>query len=229
MVALVVGEGFVSLVCGASIVNRHLILTAAHCIDIFVIWGELLSSFHGVVGSNRWTRTSSTGTPVHFKDHYLHPKWDWATIKNDIGFLVTERPMVFGKTVAPLALNLNEIIGGGEPCYVTGWGLLGVFDIIPYQLQLLHVNTISHQACVRAVSQTGPAPHIDPVVEICTFHSPGHGMCNGDSGSALVSTRSHSQIGIVSWGFPCAIGAPDMFVRISGFKHYILDILARHH
>lgn len=47
----------------------------------------------------------------------------------------------------------------------------------------------------------------------------------GDSGSALVSLSSGKQIGIVSWGFPCALGAPDMFVRVSGFKDFLKDIL----
>lgn len=48
-------------------------------------------------------------------------------------------------------------------------------------------------------------------------------LLQGDSGSALVVTednkhgckQSRKQAGIVSWGFPCAIGGPDMFVRNS--------------
>lgn len=37
----------------------------------------------------------------------------------------------------------------------------------------------------------------------------------GDSGSALVLTKNRKQSGIVSWGFPCAIGGPDVFVRLT--------------
>lgn len=39
---MVVSEYITMLVCGASIVSCRHLLTAAHCVDIFVISGELL-------------------------------------------------------------------------------------------------------------------------------------------------------------------------------------------
>lgn len=45
----------------------------------------------------------------------------------------------------------------------------------------------------------------------------------GDSGSALILQETGEQIGIVSWGFPCAVGAPDMFTRISAFKDFLSE------
>ncbi|KAI8431905.1 hypothetical protein MSG28_004458 [Choristoneura fumiferana] len=50
----------------------------------------------------------------------------------------------------------------------------------------------------------------------------GWGRIRGDSGSALVRVDNSQQIGIVSWGFPCARGAPDMFVRVSAYRDWLL-------
>jgi hypothetical protein len=46
-------------------------------------------------------------------------------------------------------------------------------------LQVLHVRTISAEQCiedVNAADDWGTA-HVNPAVELCTFHSVGHGMC----------------------------------------------------
>lgn len=52
---------------------------------------------------------------------------------------------------------------------------------IPDRLQLLYVWTLTPLQCSqlmeRAEQILGPAPAVDPKVEICTFHSVGHGMC----------------------------------------------------
>lgn len=45
----------------------------------------------------------------------------------------------------------------------------------------------------------------------------------GDSGSALVRVSDGQQVGVVSWGFPCARGAPDMFVRVSAFGDWLQE------
>lgn len=229
MTALVFGNQYAFLMCGGSIVAPKLILTAAQCISTFITWDGLLPSFHGVVGTNN---RNTSGSVVHFKDYHIHSEWNWGTIKNDIGFLVLDKPLTWSRHVGVVALNL-ERIERDEPSYVTGWGQLGIWpnNIVPYEMQLLYVNTISHQSCVDGViaaSDGRPTFQVDPKIEICTFHSIGHGMCNGDAGNALISTKTKTQIGIASWGFPCAVGAPDVFVRISGYKTYILGTMAQY-
>ncbi|CAK1583070.1 unnamed protein product [Parnassius mnemosyne] len=223
MAALVWGDTVKSLMCGGSIVSKQHILTAAHCIDPMVMWGgELMSSFHAVVGSNQW---NSNKTIAKFSHHVNHPNWDWVTIKNDIGVLMLEEKLELNARVAIAPLSF-EWVHGGTPTSATGWGRIGTWSSIPYNLQLLHMETISPQLCAEAIreaSQTwGPAPPLNSEVELCTFHSVGHGMCNGDSGSALISRETGCQIGVVSWGFPCAIGAPDVFVRINPYKSFLL-------
>ncbi|XP_068632196.1 chymotrypsin-2-like [Battus philenor] len=216
MAALVVGRAFRGLVCGGSIMTASRILTAAHCIEPMVDWeGDLISSFEAVVGSNQW---NSDDIVVKFSRYVNHPGWDWITIKNDIGILFLTEDLTFTERVQPVPLSF-EWVGGGEESFVTGWGMTNWG--IPDNLQLLDVSTVDPQVCIDKLQVAGRAPPMDPELEICTFHSYGHGMCNGDSGSALVSRSSGRQIGIVSWGFPCARGMPDMFVRISAYQDFI--------
>ncbi|XP_049875268.1 chymotrypsin-1-like [Pectinophora gossypiella] len=225
MVALVVGDLFRILVCGGSIV-----LTAAHCIEAVMIWDhgdihatpELLPSLRGIVGTNEYT-ANLYKNQVMFSNYTIHPEYQPYTIKNDVGLLITTKNIRFNDKIGVIPLK-RKWVDGGEKSYVAGWGTDENF-VTPVHLQYLHITTLTDDECIAGVHQAtellGPAPHIDPAVEICALLTQGHGMCFGDSGSALVSERTGQQIGIVSWGFPCALGFPDMFVRISGVWDFI--------
>lgn len=43
----------------------------------------------------------------------------------------------------------------------------------------------------------------------------------GDSGGPLVA--DNEQIGVVSWGIPCARGRPDVFTRVYSYIDWIKD------
>ena len=59
---------------------------------------------------------------------------------------------------------------------------------------------------------------------LCTMNKRGEGSCKGDSGGPLVA--NDKLIGIVSWGFLCALGAPDVFARVSEFNDWIIRTMA---
>ncbi|XP_050550258.1 chymotrypsin-1-like [Spodoptera frugiperda] len=228
MVSLVFGERVMFQLCGASLISRRLMLTAAHCLEPFINDdGGLLHTLHSRVGSNQW---NSGGTMVTLKGCHLHPQWDSTNIKYDAGVLVTEAPVELTDRVALISLSY-DFVEGNEEAFVAGWGRTGPkvegnvihLQPTPDDKQVLYVDILDHDQCQEQmqVASQHNAPPIQRAVEICSFHSRGHGMCVGDSGSALVRLSTMQQIGIVSWGYMCAMGAPDVHVRILGVKDFL--------
>lgn len=62
----------------------------------------------------------------------------------------------------------------------------------PEDLQILYQQTITHEQCelqMKQVAEGRWTPPIDEEVEICTFHSRGHGMCVVSSPEELQMIR----------------------------------------
>ncbi|XP_013136128.1 PREDICTED: serine protease 27-like [Papilio polytes] len=227
MVAMSNGLLVRSFLCGGSLISARHVLTAAHCIEAVFSRGALSSSLRVTVGTNRW---NSGGQSYSLSRNVTHPNYVSRTIKNDIGILVTSSNVAFTNLVQPVVLSYDHI-GAGVRSKAAGWGRIRQNGSLSAALLQLIVTTIDGQQCIREVAQRAVqlnirAPAVEPHIELCTFHSANHGMCNGDSGSALVNENNGRQIGIVSWGLPCARDAPDMFVRVSAFRDWIIRSMA---
>ncbi|XP_052748928.1 chymotrypsin-2-like [Galleria mellonella] len=224
MVALTTGVSVRSLVCGGSLVSVRTVLTAAHCINAVFSGGALNSNLRVVVGTTYW---NYGGTAYAIERNVTHSNYVSSTIKNDIGLLITTTDVALSNTVVVLPLNF-DFQPGDVQARVAGWGRIAQGAALSAVLLELNVPTIDGQRCIEEVQAASAqwnmnAPPVEPHIEICTYHSPGYGACNGDSGSALVRIDIHEQIGIVSWGFACARGAPDMFVRVSAYRNWLLE------
>ncbi|XP_050663716.1 chymotrypsin-1-like [Leptidea sinapis] len=227
MVALTNGLLVRQFICGASVVtNRHL-LTAAHCISAVFSVGSLSSSLRATVGTNRW---NTGGTHYNLERNITHPNYVASVIKNDLGFLVTRTNIVFNNVVEPAVLNY-DFANAGVRTRVNGWGRTRAGGSLSAVLLELEATIVDGNFCASEVQRLAQqlnvrgVPPVEPHIEICTFHSLNHGTCNGDSGSALVRAGTNQQVGVVSWGLPCARGAPDMFVRVSAFRAWIESVI----
>ncbi|KAJ8719976.1 hypothetical protein PYW07_012019 [Mythimna separata] len=222
MVAMTTGLQVRSFQCGGSLITRRTVLTAAHCIVAVSSGASLTSSLRVVVGTNRW---NSGGTAYALHRFINHGHYVPSTLKNDIGLLITNTNVVLNNQVSTVPITY-AFIGGGVPARVAGWGRTSAGGPLSATLLELRMNTITGNDCVQRVQRAAielnfRAPPVDPNLEVCTFHAPGFGTCNGDSGSALRRNDNGHQFGIVSWGFPCARGAPDMYVRLSAYQSWL--------
>ncbi|XP_047036672.1 chymotrypsin-1-like [Helicoverpa zea] len=192
--------------CGASLVTPRVILTAAHCVDRLKP-----QYFKAVVGTNQ---LRSGGTAYTIRKVVIHEDYDDYIIKNDIAILFTDEEVDFGSTVDAVELN-DEPVEKGEELVLTGWGTTSYPGRLPNDLMQLELRSITYEECkeahksVNAVFET----------QICALTKAGEGACHGDSGGPLV--REGRQIGIVSWGIPCARGKPDVYTKVEAFMRWI--------
>ncbi|XP_077293324.1 chymotrypsin-1-like [Arctopsyche grandis] len=210
--------------CGGSIISLNYVITAAHCVDAMWNGNSLTSSLEVLAGSNT---LNGGGVKSSVSGNFTHPDWDTSEIKNDVGIFILTSSLVATDLIKPIALNA-AIIGNNAPLTAVGWGLTRYPGISgSNELKYLETPAMGHDECTElrneiAATYPGAYPDIS-MGEICTFHSRGQGTCQGDSGSALYN--ENGLVGIVSWGLPCARGAPDVFTRVSYYRDWILNVI----
>jgi secreted trypsin-like serine protease len=204
--------------CGGFIINSRWIGSVAHC--TMSVLNHMLTV--AVVGT---ITTSEGGTTYRFKRWYNHPEHIYYERRHDIGLGRTRSEIVFTSLVQPIPLG-SEFVGAGVKAIISGWGTpdyplpIGQFTEDLYWLEL---TTITNEECIE---RTIPEWRfmINPE-NICTYDGPGIGACNGDSGSPL--TAGGFVIGAVAWALPCARDTAEVYPRISSYRSWMLDVIAR--
>ncbi|KAL0109935.1 hypothetical protein PUN28_013525 [Cardiocondyla obscurior] len=198
-----------SHICGCSIIGSTKILTAAHCTDDLSP-----SSLRVATGT-----LSITGGEIHeVKTIVEHPQYSrrvqeaW---KNDIAVITLKSPINFNENQKPIALATSRP-KAGEQCTLSGWGQISTNGppsrvLLKMTQQILPQNDCQNQH--RTMPLTGS--------HLCAINRYGIGVCSGDSGGPLISNGV--QIGLTSWGLPCAQGKPDVYTDVA----YHLDFIKR--
>lgn len=193
-----------NLFCGGSILNKRYILTAAHCVSGKT--PQLVSVHAGTV------LLSEIGDAYKAEKFIVHESYDSFFLVNDVALIRVSEDIKFTDFVQPIPLATNNNVKAGDAAVLTGWGRLGAYKRIPNHLQQIDLRLESPEACNAAHWRVGPS-------HICTFTKVGEGACKGDSGGPLVVNGY--QVGIVSFGQPCALGYPDVYTRVYSFVDWI--------
>lgn len=225
--------------CGGSIISERFILTAAHCTP----QGMPAKHYYVVVGA---TLVKNDGVDYDLEALFPHPEYSTRQRENDVSVLRTVKSIEFNALVAPTKLPFSQPpVEGNLATVVSGWGKAKVsflpaisnsvvFRLLstaflqsifpPEHLQYLDTVTLSHDECVKQLDQQG---HMVGKKNVCTTSPESRGACFGDSGGALID-GNNTQIGIVSWGVPCARGKPDVYAQVFAHLPYIQSIIAKY-
>ncbi|XP_018403822.1 PREDICTED: transmembrane protease serine 3-like [Cyphomyrmex costatus] len=192
--------------CGGSIIDNRNILTAAHCVDGLE---DSVDNLKVHVGTNL---LNVPGDVYNVESVSVNSNYDGYLLINDVALVHLKNPITYNKLVQPINLTTSDAGLEGKPCTLSGWGTTWLGGSTPNKLQEIELIVYPHKDCKRSDSKVTDS-------HICTLTKTGQGACHGDSGGPLVANGA--QIGIVSYGVPCAVGFPDVYTRVSSFISWI--------
>ncbi|XP_012061803.1 PREDICTED: chymotrypsin-1-like [Atta cephalotes] len=189
--------------CGGSIIDNYNILTAARCVDGLE---NLVNNLKVHAGTN-WLNVP--GVVYDIESVSINSKYD--LFINDIALVHLKNPITYKRLVQPINLTTSDEGLENKQCTLIGWGTTSVDGSTSNNLQKIKLIVYPQKDCKAAQPKLKYS-------HICTLTKEG-GACYGDSGGPLVANKS--QIGIVSFGTPCALGYPDIYTRVSSFIPWI--------
>jgi len=205
--------------CGASIVSRRWVMTAAHCVEY--ITPSTLGGYYVVVGTDN-IRTSGPNERSHaIEKIVLHENWNATTVQNDIALIKLRADITFNDKVSPVCLPIKNLGNIDEKtATVMGYGQVGQNLGTTEVLHDVKLKMESSSDCRRYSSYY--AKHVTDDM-ICTYES-SKDSCRGDSGGPLVyeSNNRLYEVGIVSFGQGCAgEQKPGVYTKVAHYTNWI--------
>lgn len=234
--------------CGGSIITNWHILSAAHCVKLFVTLPENLQAYF-----DAW-KNDEPAYYAYIEQVIIHP--EYADYHDDISLLRTTTEIIFSENIRPIALPTTNLAQNFDTfrALVAGWGAMWVsseknivfpltkkfnyFELKdpkkdmkhsskPRNLKYQETLVIDKKDCLNVFQAMQSRNHFNTteLIEnfddntICTWNSRGKGVCRGDSGNGLV--HDATLIGVVSSSFGCAMGYPDLYTKVYSYNDWI--------
>ena len=211
--------------CGASIIGKRFLLTAAHCCDRIEEQRKPLS----------FRDSTNQDIDVQILEWVNHPKYSSEIYNYDFCLMLTDRAIEYGDNIQPISLmNQGEALPLiGSSIYIAGRGLMDDKDgnhVGTTDLREAEVELMTYKYCNSDEVYTG---FVNPASMFCAgYPKGGIDACQGDSGGPAIIIKSNESgtkirarlLGLSSWGKGCAEeGWPGVYARTSGAYDWVME------
>lgn len=203
--------------CGASLIDKQWVLTAAHCVE-----EESAAGIQVVVADYDTNKADAGEVKTNVEAIYIHQQYG-----DDNDIAVLKLSTAVDKALVTAASNtFTNALAAKAPLTVIGWGNTSTTgEDFPEILQQVQVPLFDHASCTTAYAD------IEQTVTsnmICAgLAAGGKDSCQGDSGGPLVieSAGSWVQVGVVSFGEGCAqANFPGVYTRVGNYVDWISKV-----
>ncbi|XP_048201899.1 enteropeptidase [Perognathus longimembris pacificus] len=211
------------MLCGASLVSREWLVSAAHC-----VYGRNVdpSKWTAVLGLHMKSNLTSPHIVTRLIDQIvINPNYNKRTKNNDIAMMHLEFKVNYTDYIQPICLpEENQVFHPERNCSIAGWGRIVHQGPTPDILQEANVPLLSNEKC----QQQMPEYNITENMICAGYEEGGVDSCQGDSGGPLMCQDDNSWVlvGVTSFGYQCARPhRPGVYVRVPRFTEWIRDFL----
>ncbi|GLH07927.1 Venom serine protease Bi-VSP [Gryllus bimaculatus] len=190
--------------CGAVLISKQHVLTAAHCIAPFKL--ESIRARFGEydLGKDQESRHMD----YRIAQSFIHEAYDRATYENDIAILKVQKSLISNSYIWPICMPPKDM----------SWGTIYYGGPPSDVLLQVDVPVWNQNQCVQKFSQ--------PILEthLCAgAYGGGKDSCQGDSGGPLMYFEDDKwmTVGIVSWGINCGQDTPGIYTRVNKYLDWI--------